>query len=256
MDGLKKVSIILISAILLLLPGAFGLDYSMGTSNGINGASESIKLNAPLESSLISSTEASPVSHVTSTTFKGNGPYKFEKTFSSLSKGEHVRLIAGMKDSKSFVHSCDIETRKWDRIRVSQSLDVDQGRMIECSTEAWNSFGQSAKVGLKMDSGSLDGYRSYGDASSDSVVADQEATIPAGSRFSVFSEAKQGIFAMRSMGLMSSSAALDIKTTTAAAKKRFMILNMASKSKDKVKDQDKERNLDKDKDNKDDREKM
>ncbi|MFZ1315738.1 hypothetical protein, partial [Methanothrix sp.] len=122
-----------------------------------------------------------------------------------------------------------------DRIRVSQSLDVDQGRMIECSAEAWNSLGQSAKVGLKMDSGSLDGYRSYGDASSDSVVADQEATIPAGSRFSVFSEAKQGIFAMRSMGLMSSSAALDIKTTAAAAKKRSMILNMASKSKDKVK---------------------
>jgi len=232
MDGLK-ISMVLISAVLLLLPGAYGLDFSMGTSNGINGASESIKLDAPLESSLVSSTEASPMSHASSMTFKGSGDYNFTETFSSLDEGEHVRLIAKMEDSKKFVHSYRIEKREMDRIRVSQSLDVDQGKMIECSTEAWNSLGQAARVGLKISSGSLNGYKSYGDATDDKVVADQEATIPANTRFSVFAEAERDISTQRSMGLMRSSMALDVKTTATVMEKKSKILNGVSKSKEK-----------------------
>lgn len=232
MDGLK-ISMVLISAVLLLLPGACGLDFSMGTSNGIKGASESIKLNAPLDSSLVSSTEASPESHATSMTFKGTGDYNFTETFDSLDKGEHVRLIAKMADSKRFVHSYDIEKQHKDLIRVSQSLDVDQGKKIECSTEAWNSLGQAARVGLKISSGSLDHYRSYGDAADDKVVADQKATIPGNTKFSVFAEAERDISTQRSMGMMGSSKALDVKTTATVMEKKSKILSVVSKSENK-----------------------
>lgn len=230
MDGLK-ISMVLISAVLLLLPGVYGLDFSMGTSNGINGASESIKLNAPLDSSLVSSTQAGPESHATSMTFKGIGSYDFNQTFASLDNGEHVRLIARMADSEGFVHSYDIEKQEKDRIRVSQSLDVDKGQFIECSTEAWNSIGQAARVGLKIASGSLDHYRSYGDATDDKVVADQKATISANSKFSVFAEAERDISTQRSMGMMRSSKALDVKTTATVMEKKSKILNVVSRSK-------------------------
>lgn len=232
MDGFK-ISMVLVSVVLLLLPGAYGLDFSMGASNGLNGASESIKLNAPLESTLISSTVASPESHATSMTFIGVGAYDFDETFASLDNGEHVRLIARMEDSKSFVHSYDIEKQQMDRIRVSQSLDVDQGKMIECSTEAWNSFGQAARVGLKISDGSLNHYRSYGDATDDRVVADQKATIPANTKFSVFAEAERGISTQRSMGLMRSSMARDIKTTATVMEKKSTILSVVTKSENK-----------------------
>lgn len=230
MDGLK-ISMVLISAILLLLPGVYGLDFSMGTSNGINGASESIKLNAPLDSSLVSSTEASPESHATSMIFKGSGSYDFEETFDSLDDGEHVRLTAKMADSKRFVHSYDIEKREMDRIRVSQSLDVKQGQFIECSTEAWNSRGQAARVGLKVSSGTLNNYKSYGDATDNEVVADQKATIPGNTRFSVFAEAERDISNQRSMGMMRSSKALEVKTTANAMEKKSKMMSTVSKSK-------------------------
>jgi len=231
MDGLK-ISISLISAFLLLLTGAYGLDFSIGTSNGINGASESIKLDAPLDSSLVSSTEVSPENHATSMTFKGSGAYDFEQTFDSQDLGEHVRLTARMQDSKEFIHSYDIEKQEKDRIQVSQSLYVDTGKFIECSTEAWNSMGQAARVGLKIESGSLNNYRSYGDATDEKVVADQKATIPAKTRFSVFADAEREISTQKSRGLICSPKSLNVKTTATVMEKKSKILSVVSKSKD------------------------
>ena len=244
MDGLK-ISIALISAFLLLLTGAYGLNFSMGTSDGIKGASESVKLAAPLDSSMYSSTEASPKSHATSMTFKGSGAYDFDQTFDSQDLGEHVHLKATMEDSKEFIHSYDIEKQEKDRIRVSQSLDVDQGKFIACYTEAWNSMGQLARVGLKIESGSLNNYRSYGDATDEKVVADQKATIPAKTRSAVFAEAEREISTQKSRGLIYSSKALDVKTTATVMEKKSKILSVVSKSKNDDKDDD-----DKDEDDK------
>lgn len=227
MDGLK-ISMIMVSMILLLLPGAYGLDFSMGTSNGIKGASESIKLNAPLESSIISSTEACPNMHVTGIMIKGSGAYEFDQTFDSLNKGEHVRLAVSMEDSKNFIHGYQIEKQKKDSIKVSQSLTVNQGKKIECSAEAWNSRGQAAMVGLKISEGSLTDYRSYGDATDDKVVADQKAIIPEKTRFAVFTEAEQKIANQKSMCLVSSSKALDIETTSTVKQKKSTISNKLS----------------------------
>jgi hypothetical protein len=165
-------------------------------------------------------------------TFKGSGAYDFEETFDSLDKGEHVHLNATMQDSKEFIHSYDIEKQEKDRIRVSQSLDVDQGKFISCYTEAWNSMGQLARVGLKIESGSLNNYRSYGDATDKKVVADQKATIPAKTRFSVFADAEREISAQKSRGLIYSSKALDVKTTATVMEKKSKISSVVSKSKD------------------------
>ena len=61
-----RIYFILVSAVLLLLPGVFGLDFSTGTSNGMNGASESHKLNTGVDNAFASSTVASPAYYSTS----------------------------------------------------------------------------------------------------------------------------------------------------------------------------------------------
>ena len=94
----------------------------------------------------------------------GDGELDFKETFDSLDDGEHVRLIAKMSDSSITTMLCHRKTELDDEIRVSESLFVDQGKDIECSAEAWNSLGQSAKVGLKIPEGSLTDYSNYGDA--------------------------------------------------------------------------------------------
>ena len=145
-----RIDFILVFAIFLLLPGVYGLDFSMGTSDGINGASERLGLNAGLDNAFASSTLASPDYYSTEMKVVGGGELDFKETFDSLDDGEHVRLIAKMSDSYSHDHAVKIEKRTGEEIRVSESLFVDQGNDIECSAEAWNSLGQSAKVGLKI----------------------------------------------------------------------------------------------------------
>lgn len=228
MDGLK-IGTALVLALLLLLPGVYGLDMQLGTSNGNMGATESIKLSVPLESSVVSSTEASPNKHSTGMTIKGEGAYKFEQTFNSLENGEHVLLTASMKDSKRFVHGYNIEKQENDRIRVSQSLTVDQGKYIDCSAQAWNSQGQAAKVGLKIPEGSLSDYSSYGDATDKMVVAEQKATIPEDVQFAVFAQTDNGIKSHDIVTIAQSSKKLNVKTQVSTMDRKLKVFNMLSR---------------------------
>jgi hypothetical protein len=218
-----RISLILISAVLLLLPGVYGLDFSMGTSNGMNGASERVKLNTGLDSAFASSTVASPGYYFTNSNAVGNGILDFNKTFDSLDGGEHVRLIAKMSESVNHAHNSVIEKQDAHEIRVSESLVVDQGKNIECSAEAWNSLRQSAKVGLKIPAGSLTGYSNYGNATDTSVTAYQTAIIPKRTKFNVFAEAKRGFSTQSTGSTLLSSSALNAQTTTAVTATRSSI---------------------------------
>ena len=118
-----RINVILVSAIFfLLLPGVYGLDFSMGTTNGISGASESLRLNAADDNAFASSTVASPSYYSTKMNLIGEGELNFDKTFKSLDKGEHVRLIATMSDSVYHNLGYVIEKKAEDEIRVSESL--------------------------------------------------------------------------------------------------------------------------------------
>lgn len=209
-----RTHLVLISAIILFLPGACGLDFSMGTSNAMNGVSEGLRLNVGADNSFASSTVASPDYYSTSTKVEGPGKLDFDQSFDSLDDGEHVRLIAKMTDSFNHVHDFAIEKQTGDRIKVSESLKVDQGKEIESSAEAWNSQGLSAKVGLKIPEGSLTDYSNYGDAEEESVTADQTAIVPKMTKFSVFSEAERKFSAQSSSSTLMSSRAIKAQTTT------------------------------------------
>ena len=229
MDGLK-ISTALILALMLLLPAAYGLDMRMGVSNADKGSSENIKLKVPLEGSVISSTELSPDSHLTDMVIKSEGAYDFDQTFNSLDNGEHVLLTAKMQDSKRFVHSYNIEKQKEDRIRVSQSLSVDQGKYIECTAQAWNSNGQAARVGLKIPAGSLTDYSSYGEATDDAVVADQKAAIPEDVQFALFAQAESGIKNHNIISInQPSNKKLTAMTKVSSKERKIQIFNMVSK---------------------------
>ena len=213
--GYLRIDLVLISAIILFFPGACGLDFSMGTSDAMNGVSEGIGLNVGVDNAFASSTVASPDYYSTSTKIEGPGELDFDQSFDSLGDGgEHVRLIAKMKDSSYHVHDFAIEKQTGDRIKVSESLKVDQGKEIECSAEAWNSQGLSAKVGLKIPEGSLTDYSNYGDAEEESVNADQTAIVPKRTKFSVFSEAERKFSTQSSSSTLISSRAINAQTTT------------------------------------------
>lgn len=209
-----RIDFILVSAIILLLPGACGLDFSMGTSDGIRGASESLRLNAGIDNAFASSTEASPDYFSTKNEAKGPGELVFDMSFNSSDDNAHVRLIAKMTDSAYHIHTFDIEKQTGDQIRVSESLFVDQGKDIECSAEAWNSQGFSTKVGLKIPEGSLTDYSNYGDADDKSVIADQTAIVPPRTKFSVFTEAKREFSTQKSSSTLMSSRAIKAQTNT------------------------------------------
>ena len=204
----------MVSAILLLLPGVYGLDFSMGTSNGMDGASESLKLNAGLDSAFASSTVASPGYYSTNSNGVGSGSLDFNQSFVSLDGGEHVRLIAKMSDSVYHAHNFVIEKEAYDQIRVSESLVVDLGKEIECSAQAWNSLRQSAKVGLKIPAGSLTGYSNYGNATDTSVTAYQTAIVPKSTLFNVFAEAKRGYSTQSTSSTLRYPRALKAETTS------------------------------------------
>jgi hypothetical protein len=209
-----RISFITVSAILLLLSGVQGLDFSMGISNGMNGASESVKLNTGLESAFASSTVASPGYYSTNSNGVGDGDLDFNQSFESLDGGEQVRLIAKMSDSVYHAHNFVIEKEAYDQIRVSESLVVDQGKDIECSAQAWNSLRQSAKVGIKIPVGSLTGYSNYGNATDTSVTAYQTAIIPKRTLFDVFAEAKRGYSTQSTSSTIRYPVALKAETTS------------------------------------------
>jgi hypothetical protein len=209
-----KVHFILVSAIILLLPGVYGLDFSMGISNGIKGASESLGLNAGIDNAFASSTVASPGYYSTNSNVVGSGSLDYNESFNSLDGGEHVRLIAKMSDSVYHAHDFKIVNQANEEIRVSESLVVDQGKDIECSAQAWNSLGQSTKVGLKIPTGSLTGYSNQGNATDTSVSANQTAIVPARTKFSVFSEAKREFSTQSSSSTLMSSRAIKAQTNT------------------------------------------
>ena len=201
-------------ALLLLLPGANGLDFSMGISNGMNGASECQRMNVGVDSSFVSTTVASPEHYSTAAIAAGSGALNFDETFNSSDNGEHVRLIAKMSNSTSYTHGFAIEEQTGARIRASESLTVDRGRDIEASAQAWNSLGFSAKAGLKIPIGSLTNYSNYGDAMDASVTAYQTAIVPKGTKFNVFAEAKKGFSTQRSSSTMISSRAMNAQTNS------------------------------------------
>ncbi len=209
-----RTYLVLISAIILFFPGACGLDFSMGTSDAMNSVSEGLKLNVGVDSALAGSTVARPDCYSTSTRVEGPGELDFDQSFDSLDGGEHVRLIAKMEDSSYHVHDFAIEKQTGDRIKVSQSLKVDRGENIECSAEAWNSQGLSAKVGLKIPLGSLTDYSNYGDADEESVNADQTAIVPKRTKFSVFSEAERKFSSQSSSSTLLSSREMNAQTTS------------------------------------------
>jgi hypothetical protein len=205
---------ILVSAIILLLPGAYGLDFSMGISNGIRGASESLGLNAGIDNAFASSTVASPDYYSTINKAEGPGELDFNMSFASGDGGEHVRLIAKMSDSVNHIHDFEIVNQANEEIRVYQSLQVNQGENIECSAQAWNSLGQSTKVGLKIPTGSLIRYSNQGNATDTSVSANQTAIVPSRTKFSVFSEAKREFSTQSSSSTLMSSRAIAAQTNT------------------------------------------
>jgi hypothetical protein len=208
-----RTYLVLISAVILFLPGACGLDFSIGTSDAMNGVSEGLKLNLGVDSAFASSTVASPDCYSTRTIIEGPGELDFDHSFDSLEGGEHVRLIAKMSDSVYHVHDFAIEKQTGDRIKVSESLKVDAGKDIECSAQAWNSQGLSAKVGLKIPEGSLTDYSSYGDAEEESVTADQTAIVPKRTKFSVFSEAERKFSTQSSSSTLKSSRDMNAQTS-------------------------------------------
>jgi hypothetical protein len=209
-----RINLILVSAVLLLLPGVYGLDFSMGTSNGMNGASESLKLNAGLDNAFASSTVASPGYYTTDSNEVGNGSLDINMSFDSLDGGEHVRLIAKMSDSVYHAHNYSIEKQENDEIRVSETLVVDKGKDIECSAQAWNSLRRSAKVGLKIPAGSLTGYSNFGNATNTIVTAYQTAIVPKRTKFSVFAEAQRGFSSQSTGSTLLSTRALNAETAT------------------------------------------
>jgi hypothetical protein len=186
----------------------------MGTSNGMDGASESLKLNAGLDSAFASSTVASPGYYSTNSNGVGSGSLDFNQSFVSLDGGEHVRLIAKMSDSVYHAHNFVIEKEAYDEIRVSESLVVDLGKEIECSAQAWNSLRQSAKVGIKIPAGSLTGYSNYGNATDTSVTAYQTAIVPKSTLFNVFAEAKRGYSTQSTSSTLRYPRALKAETTS------------------------------------------
>jgi hypothetical protein len=212
-----RINLILVSAILLLLPGVFGLDFSMGIFDGINGASEILNLNAGVNNALASRTVASPGYYSTNMNIAGPGILDFDQSFNSLDNGEHVRLIAKMSNSVHHDLNYIIEKQTDSEIRASESLTVDQGINIECSAQAWNSLGQSAKVGLKIPAGSLTSYSNYGDAMDGSATAFQTAVVPKGTKFNVFAEAKRGFSAQSTSSTLLSLQALNATTTTSVS---------------------------------------
>lgn len=228
-----RLDFILISAIILLLPGAYGLDFSMGTSDGMTGASESLRLNAGIDNAFASSTVASPGYYSTRNKAEGPGRLDFDMSFDSDDGNAHVRLIAKMSDSVYHNHAFAIEKQTGDQIRVSESLVVDQGKDIECSAEAWNSQGFSTKVGLKIPVGSLTDYSNYGDADDKSVIADQTAIVPPRTKFSVFTEAKREFSTQKSSSTLMSSRAIkaqtnsDVTTSMSKSTSRLSILKPA-----------------------------
>ena len=209
-----RMYVVLISAITLFLPGACGLDFSIGTSDAMNGVSGGLKLNVGVDSAFASSTVASPDCYSTHTIIEGPGKLDFDQSFNSLDGGEHVRLTAKMSDSAYHVHDFAVKKQTGDRIKVSESLKVDQGKNIECSAEAWNSQGLSSKVGLKIPEGSLTDYSNYGDAEEESVTADQTAIVPQRTKFSVFSEAERKFSAQSSSSTLMSFREIKAQTTS------------------------------------------
>jgi hypothetical protein len=209
-----RIYLILISAIILFLPGACGLDFSMGASDAMNSVSGGFSLNVGVDNAFASSIVASPDYYSASTKAEGPGKLDFDQSFDSLDGGEHVRLIAKMTDSSYHVHDFAIEKQTGDRIRVSESLKVDQGKDIECSAEAWNSQGLSSKVGLKIPEGSLTDYSNYGDAEEESVTVDQTAIVPKRTKFSIFSEAERKFSAQSSSSTLLSSREINAQTTS------------------------------------------
>jgi len=209
-----RIYAILISAIILFLPGACGLDFSMGASDAMNGVSGGFSLNVGVDNAFASNIVASPNYYSAITRVEGPGELDFDQSFDSLEGGEHVRLIAKMTDSVYHVHDFAIEKQTGDRIRVSESLKVDQGKEIECSAKAWNSQGLSTKVGLRIPEGSLTDYSNYGDAEEESVAADQTVIVPKRTKFSVFSEAERKFSAQTSSSTLLSIRALNVQTTS------------------------------------------
>lgn len=210
-----RTYLVLISAIILFLPGACGLDFSMGASDAMNGVSGGFSLNVGVDNAFASNIVASPDYYSASTKVEGPGKLDFDQSFDSLDDGgEHVRLIAKMTDSFNHVHDFAIEKQTGDRIRVSQSLKVDHGKDIECSAEAWNSQGLSSKVGLKIPEGSLTDYSNYGDAEEESVTADQTAIVPKRTKFSVFSETERKFSTQSSSSTLMSFREMNAQTTS------------------------------------------
>ena len=64
-----------------LSSGSIGLDFSMGTSDGMNGASESLRLNAGVDNAFASSTVASPEYYSTNTKVEGAGETGLQSDF-------------------------------------------------------------------------------------------------------------------------------------------------------------------------------
>ncbi|HUS76508.1 MAG TPA: hypothetical protein VMY43_10945 [Methanothrix sp.] len=207
-----KMGLILLSAIILLLPGAYGLRFSMGIFDGTRGASENLQINAGLETTFSSSIDASPEYYSNTINGGGNGPFSFDETFHSLGGGEHARLIAKWSDSAHYAHDFSVE-QTGERIKVSQLMAVDKGLDIQSSAQAWNSLGQSAKVGIKIPEGSLKDYSNYGDAMDESVTAGQNGIILKGTKFNVFSEASKIYSLQRSSSTVKSFRDLSAETT-------------------------------------------
>ena len=74
-----------VSALLLLLPGAYGLTLSMGISDAAAGAFGSLQVNAGSETSFASKMEACPEYYSSFTTAEGKGKFDFDETFFSFS---------------------------------------------------------------------------------------------------------------------------------------------------------------------------
>jgi hypothetical protein len=208
-----RMGLILVSALLLLLPGAYGLTLSMGIADAAGGAFGSLQVNAGLETSFASKMEACPEYYSSFMTADGKGKFDFDETFHSLDNGEHVRLIAGWSDSDHYSHNHAIELQENGRIRASQQMTVDQGKDIQSSAQAWNSLEQSFKVGIKIPAGSLQGYSNYGDAMDESVTAGQAGIVSKGTKFTVSAETKSKYSLQRSSSTVRSSRDVKAETT-------------------------------------------
>lgn len=223
MNSKLRTGPILILAILLLLPGVYGMGFSLGISNGVSGASENFQVCAGPETAFASSIEASPQYYSNTMRAGGVGGFSFDETFDSLDKGEHVRLIAQWSDSANFNHGYTIEKQENEQIRASQSMTVDEGKEIESSALAWNSLGQSAKVGIKIPEGSLKDYSNYGDAMDGSVTVGQEGLVPKVTKFGLFSEAGTKYSLLRSCSTARSSRDLKVETTSSVESNKSRI---------------------------------